>query len=46
MLADRLHQSAANWTASGNLEFLNEWTYKLGEEVRFSRCSAYDVNNV
>ena len=32
-LAGQLHKSAANWTASGNLEFLNEWTYKLGEEV-------------
>jgi len=32
-LAGRLHQLAANWTASGDLQFLNEWTYKLGEEV-------------
>lgn len=24
-LADRLHKAASNWTASGELEFLNEW---------------------
>jgi hypothetical protein len=27
----RLHASASKWTGSGELAFLNEWTYKLGE---------------
>ena len=24
-LAHRLHEAAANWTAKGNLDFLNSW---------------------
>lgn len=32
-LATKLGKTNANWTASGGLEFLNSWTYKLGEEV-------------
>ncbi|KAJ7682171.1 hypothetical protein DFH06DRAFT_1119467 [Mycena polygramma] len=31
--SSRLNAAASNWTAKGDLEFMNEWTYKLGEEV-------------
>jgi hypothetical protein len=31
-LAKRLNQATTKWTGSGELEFLNDWTYKLGEE--------------
>ncbi|KAH9966467.1 phosphoglycerate mutase-like protein [Russula dissimulans] len=31
--AHRLNEAAADWTAHGDLDFLNGWTYKLGEEV-------------
>jgi hypothetical protein len=27
----RLHATASKWTGSGELAFLNDWTYKLGE---------------
>ncbi|KAF9265875.1 phosphoglycerate mutase-like protein [Marasmius fiardii PR-910] len=44
-LANRLNQAASNWTASGDLNFLNEWTYKLGEELLtpFGRQQLYDL---
>lgn len=44
-LAGRLHESAANWTAKGELGFLNSWTYKLGEEVLtpFGRQQLFDL---
>ena len=28
----RLHASADGWKGTGDLEFMNDWTYKLGEE--------------
>ncbi|KAJ7869626.1 phosphoglycerate mutase-like protein, partial [Mycena leptocephala] len=31
--SSRLNAVADKWTASGELAFMNEWTYKLGEEV-------------
>ena len=30
--ARRLHKKAASWNANGELDFLNSWSYKLGEE--------------
>ncbi|KAF7296481.1 AB hydrolase-1 domain-containing protein [Mycena chlorophos] len=44
-LAGRLNPVASQWTASGDLEFLNDWTYKLGEEVLtpFGRQQLYDL---
>ncbi|KAG6900350.1 hypothetical protein C0993_011981, partial [Termitomyces sp. T159_Od127] len=44
-LAGRLNKAAANWTATGNLDFLNTWTYKLGEELLtpFGRQQLYDL---
>ncbi|CAK5262002.1 unnamed protein product [Mycena citricolor] len=44
-LAGRLHATASNWKASGQLNFLNDWTYKLGEEVLtpFGRQQLYDL---
>ncbi|KAF5386917.1 hypothetical protein D9615_002003 [Tricholomella constricta] len=44
-LAGRLNDAAAKWNASGDLEFLNEWTYKLGEELLtpFGRQQLYDL---
>ncbi|KAF7367981.1 AB hydrolase-1 domain-containing protein [Mycena sanguinolenta] len=44
-LASRLNAAASNWTASGKLDFLNEWTYKLGEEVLtpFGRQQLFDL---
>ncbi|KAF8626245.1 hypothetical protein AX15_004924 [Amanita polypyramis BW_CC] len=44
-LAARLHAAASEWNASGHLEFLNEWTYKLGEEVLtpFGRQQLFDL---
>ncbi|KIJ62097.1 hypothetical protein HYDPIDRAFT_94962 [Hydnomerulius pinastri MD-312] len=43
--AKRLHESAEEWEATGSLVFLNEWTYKLGEEVLtpFGRQQLYDL---
>lgn len=32
-LAEDIHRSTQNWNATGELEFLNEWSYKLGEEL-------------
>ncbi|KAG7086430.1 hypothetical protein E1B28_002384 [Marasmius oreades] len=44
-LAKRLNQAASQWTASGDLNFLNEWTYKLGEELLtpFGRQQLFDL---
>ncbi|KAI0306751.1 phosphoglycerate mutase-like protein [Multifurca ochricompacta] len=44
-LASRLNKAAANWTARGELNFLNDWTYKLGEEVLtpFGRQQLFDL---
>ncbi|KAG7088757.1 hypothetical protein E1B28_012723 [Marasmius oreades] len=43
--AGRLHQAGSKWKASGDLKFLNEWTYKLGESVLtpFGRQQLYDL---
>ncbi|KAJ3775329.1 phosphoglycerate mutase-like protein [Lentinula raphanica] len=40
----RLSQQS-NWTAEGELEFLNTWTYKLGEEILtpFGRQQLFDL---
>ncbi|KAH9079225.1 phosphoglycerate mutase-like protein [Lactarius deliciosus] len=44
-LARRLNEAAADWTAQGDLDFLNNWTYKLGEEVLtpFGRQQLFDL---
>ncbi|KAL0070525.1 hypothetical protein AAF712_002358 [Marasmius tenuissimus] len=44
-LAGRLNAQASKWTASGKLDFLNEWTYKLGEELLtpFGRQQLFDL---
>ncbi|KAL1743624.1 histidine phosphatase superfamily [Schizophyllum fasciatum] len=41
----RLHNVADQWNTSGDLEFMNEWTYKLGEEILtpFGRQQLYDL---
>ncbi|OSD05745.1 phosphoglycerate mutase-like protein [Trametes coccinea BRFM310] len=41
----RLHNTADGWNASGQLEFMNDWTYKLGEEILtpFGRQQLYDL---
>ncbi|KIM64631.1 hypothetical protein SCLCIDRAFT_1213134 [Scleroderma citrinum Foug A] len=43
--ARRLHKTAAEWEATGSLAFLNDWTYKLGEEVLtpFGRQQMFDL---
>ncbi|KAL0571706.1 hypothetical protein V5O48_010246 [Marasmius crinis-equi] len=43
--AGRLNKAASEWSSSGNLKFLNEWTYKLGEELLtpFGRQQLYDL---
>ncbi|KAA1474843.1 phosphoglycerate mutase-like protein [Dentipellis sp. KUC8613] len=43
--AGRLHDSSSGWTAGGDLDFLNDWTYKLGEEVLtpFGRQQLFDL---
>ncbi|KDQ54057.1 hypothetical protein JAAARDRAFT_38656 [Jaapia argillacea MUCL 33604] len=42
---NRLNKAASGWTASGDLEFMNDWTYKLGEEVLtpFGRQQLFDL---
>ncbi|CCM02907.1 uncharacterized protein FIBRA_05021 [Fibroporia radiculosa] len=44
-LASRLNEAASWWTASGGLTFLNDWTYKLGEEILtpFGRQQLFDL---
>ncbi|KAF9480866.1 phosphoglycerate mutase-like protein [Pholiota conissans] len=41
----KLHKAPETWNASGALDFLNEWTYKLGEELLtpFGRQQLYDL---
>ncbi|EMD38508.1 hypothetical protein CERSUDRAFT_82782 [Gelatoporia subvermispora B] len=41
----RLNKAAAGWNASGDLAFMNDWTYKLGEEILtpFGRQQLYDL---
>ncbi|KAF9533657.1 phytase [Crepidotus variabilis] len=41
----KLHKAPETWNASGPLEFLNSWTYKLGEELLtpFGRQQLYDL---
>ncbi|KAF9559236.1 phytase [Agrocybe pediades] len=43
--AKKLHTDPSSWNASGVLSFLNDWTYKLGEEVLtpFGRQQLYDL---
>ncbi|KAJ4470623.1 histidine phosphatase superfamily [Lentinula edodes] len=43
--AGRLHKVADDWTTKGNLAFMNDWTYKLGEELLtpFGRQQLYDL---
>ncbi|KAF8061714.1 histidine phosphatase superfamily [Lyophyllum atratum] len=43
--ARRLNDLAPNLNASGELDFLNDWTYKLGEELLtpFGRQQLYDL---
>ncbi|KAG6856725.1 hypothetical protein H0H87_001325 [Tephrocybe sp. NHM501043] len=44
-LARRLNEAAAHWNATEDLDFLNDWTYKLGEELLtpFGRQQLYDL---
>ncbi|KAL5520653.1 hypothetical protein ACEPAF_2654 [Sanghuangporus sanghuang] len=41
----RLHESAAGWNGTGDLDFMNGWTYKLGEEILtpFGRQQLFDL---
>ncbi|KAH6919137.1 histidine phosphatase superfamily [Coprinopsis sp. MPI-PUGE-AT-0042] len=43
--AGKVHKRPGAWNATGDLEFLNEWTYKLGEEVLtpFGRKQLFDL---
>ncbi|KAJ7700865.1 phosphoglycerate mutase-like protein [Mycena rosella] len=43
--SSRLNAVASKWTGSGDLDFMNEWTYKLGEEVLtpFGRQQLFDL---
>ncbi|KAJ3489520.1 hypothetical protein NLI96_g2067 [Meripilus lineatus] len=43
--SSRLHNSASEWSTSGALGFMNDWTYKLGEEVLtpFGRQQLFDL---
>ncbi|ESK88274.1 acid phosphatase [Moniliophthora roreri MCA 2997] len=44
-LASRLHNVTDQWTTKGEMEFMNDWTYKLGEELltTFGRQQLYDL---
>ncbi|KAF8228627.1 phosphoglycerate mutase-like protein [Tricholoma matsutake] len=44
-LATKIHKSPENWNAMGDLTFLNDWTYKLGEELLtpFGRKQLFDL---
>ncbi|EIW74055.1 phosphoglycerate mutase-like protein [Coniophora puteana RWD-64-598 SS2] len=44
-LATKLHGAAAQWEGTGKLSFLNDWTYKLGEEILtpFGRQQLFDL---
>ncbi|KAJ7493301.1 phosphoglycerate mutase-like protein [Mycena galericulata] len=41
----RLNAASSKWTGTESLEFMNEWTYKLGEEVLtpFGRQQLFDL---
>ncbi|KAJ7368842.1 phosphoglycerate mutase-like protein [Mycena albidolilacea] len=43
--SSRLHAVADKWNASGELEFMNEWTYGLGGEILtpFGRQQLFDL---
>ncbi|TFY59888.1 hypothetical protein EVJ58_g5495 [Rhodofomes roseus] len=43
--AAKLNKYADRWTAKGSLAFLNDWTYKLGEEILtpFGRQQLFDL---
>jgi len=43
--SSRLHNSASQWNTHGALSFMNDWTYKLGEEVLtpFGRQQLFDL---
>ncbi|THH30874.1 hypothetical protein EUX98_g3307 [Antrodiella citrinella] len=43
--SSRLHNAAAGWNTHGELSFMNDWTYKLGEEVLtpFGRQQLFDL---
>ncbi|TCD62276.1 hypothetical protein EIP91_007115 [Steccherinum ochraceum] len=43
--SSRLHNNAAKWNTHGALGFMNDWTYKLGEEVLtpFGRQQLFDL---
>ncbi|PPQ73607.1 hypothetical protein CVT24_008065 [Panaeolus cyanescens] len=44
-LPAKLHKDPASWNATGKLDFLNSWTYKLGEELLtpFGRQQLFDL---
>ncbi|KAF9453707.1 phytase [Macrolepiota fuliginosa MF-IS2] len=44
-LASKLHSTTKGWTGSGQLDFLNDWTYKLGAErlTPFGRQQLFDL---
>lgn len=44
-LAEKLHRNSESWNASGQLAFLNDWTYKLGAEILtpFGRQQLFDL---
>ncbi|KAF9002167.1 histidine phosphatase superfamily [Cyathus striatus] len=43
--SSRLHNIASEWNGKGELEFMNDWTYKLGEELLtpFGRQQLFDL---
>ncbi|KAI0072842.1 phosphoglycerate mutase-like protein [Panus rudis PR-1116 ss-1] len=43
--SSRLHNNAKKWNGKGALSFMNDWTYKLGEEVLtpFGRQQLFDL---
>ncbi|EDR10844.1 phytase, partial [Laccaria bicolor S238N-H82] len=43
--ATKIHKNPEKWNASGDLDFLNDWTYKLGEELLtpFGRQQLFDL---
>ncbi|KAG2001830.1 hypothetical protein CC2G_004959 [Coprinopsis cinerea AmutBmut pab1-1] len=43
--ANKIHKNPQSWDATGELSFLNDWTFKLGEEVLtpFGRKQLYDL---
>lgn len=43
--ATKLHDFGTKWNARGSLSFLNDWTYKLGEEILtpFGRHQLFDL---